>query len=38
MESDARWNTVQPKLLTRTNLFRSHDTMVFSVTANRSNP
>jgi len=38
MESDARWNAVQPKLLTRTNFFRSHDTMIFSVTANRSNP
>lgn len=38
LESNARWNAVQPKLLTRTNLFRSHDTMLFNVTANHPNP
>jgi hypothetical protein len=38
METRARWNALQPKLLAHTNFFRSHDTMLFSVVANQPNP
>jgi 4-amino-4-deoxy-L-arabinose transferase-like glycosyltransferase len=38
MEENARWKILQPKLLTRTNHFRSHDAMLFSVMANELNP
>jgi 4-amino-4-deoxy-L-arabinose transferase-like glycosyltransferase len=38
MEASSRWNALRPQLLVRTNSFRSHDTMLFDVTANRLNP
>ena len=38
METNARWNVLQPKLLAHTNLFRSHDTMLFTVSSNQQVP
>jgi 4-amino-4-deoxy-L-arabinose transferase-like glycosyltransferase len=35
MESNARWEVLRPRLLARTNLFRSNDTMLFSVNPNQ---
>src|SRR5581483_8085822 len=32
LQSSARWSSLQPQLLARTNLFRSNDTMLFEVT------
>jgi hypothetical protein len=37
METSARWTSWQPMLLARTALFRSNDTMLFTVTANQLN-
>jgi len=37
LQTSARWNSLQSQLLVRTNLFRSNDTMLFSVTARQSN-
>jgi len=38
MEARPRWNDLQPTLLVHTDSFRSHDTMLFNVTSNRSIP
>ncbi|HJX97775.1 MAG TPA: glycosyltransferase family 39 protein [Chthoniobacterales bacterium] len=38
MESNARWNAVQPKFLARTTFFRSHDMMLFRVNPSQPNP
>lgn len=38
LQKSARWTSLQPQLLVRTDLFRSNDTMLFSVTAKQSTP
>ena len=38
METNARWDALRPRLLARTNLFRSNDTMLFSVSRNQPSP
>ena len=35
LQADVRWNSLQPRLLAHTNLFRGNDTMLFNVTANQ---
>ncbi len=37
MKMNGRWNSLQPKLIARTDLFRSNDTMLFNVTGNQIN-
>jgi 4-amino-4-deoxy-L-arabinose transferase-like glycosyltransferase len=37
MKMNGRWDALQPRLLARTDLFRSNDTMLFSVTENQPN-
>jgi len=37
MKTNGRWDALQPRLLARTDLFRSNDTMLFSVTENQPN-
>ena len=38
MQSHGRWDLLRPRLLARTNLFRSNDTMLFSVNSGQPNP
>ena len=38
LQTSARWDSLQPRLLARTNLFRSNDTMLFEATANQPSP
>jgi 4-amino-4-deoxy-L-arabinose transferase-like glycosyltransferase len=35
LQANARWNSLRPRLLARTDLFRSNDTMLFNATANQ---